>query len=305
MNRWIKRSFIGMAVVAALGVGALSAAAFYGDSKMKRSVELPIAAHDHAIPLREDSASIEHGRYLFQARGCMECHGEDGGGRLFLQDPKTGMRVAGPNISSAPESSVAHYQATDWARTLRHGVKPSGQPLMVMPSEDYARMSDEDLADLVAYIRQLPPVNGSERVMDLPVPVLALYGMGAIQDAAEKIDHSLPPQAAITAATSLEYGAYVGQTCKGCHGATLTGGKIPGSPPDWPAAANLTSGDGGALVRYADVTAFKTMMRSGLRPDGSAVSSVMPFPALSRMNDLDLEALYLYLQSLPAGPVGS
>ena len=42
------------------------------------------------------------------------------------------------------------------------------------------------------------------------------------------------------------------------------------------------------------------MMRSGRRPDGSAVK-VMPFDALRQLNDVDLEALHLYLKSLPAG----
>lgn len=301
MNRWIKRSLAGVAITVAIGASTLGGAAIYGDRKMKRSIELP----EYPIPLLNDSASIEHGRYLFQARGCAECHGENGGGRVFLSDPNTGMQVAAPNISSASESSVAGYQPADWERTLRHGVKPNGQPLMVMPSEDFARFSDQDLADLVAYVRHLPPVNGNDTTMNLPLPVLALYGVGFIRDAAEKIDHSLPPQAAVVAAPTLEYGAYVGQTCKGCHGAALAGGNIPGSPPDWPAAANLTPGEGGVLTHYPDVAAFKAMLRSGKRPDGSAVSTVMPFPALSRMNDLDVEALYLYLQSLPPQPTGS
>jgi hypothetical protein len=78
----------------------------------------------------------------------------------------------------------------------------------------------------------------------------------------------------------------------------LRGGKIPGAPPDWPPAADLRPVSGGAMARYDHAAAFIAMMRSGKRPDGSAISSVMPFDSFGRMNDTDLSALYLYLASL-------
>ena len=101
------------------------------------------------------------------------------------------------------------------------------------------------------------------------------------------------------------HGAYVANACIGCHGPGLAGGRIPGAPPDWPAAANLTPGAGTALANYADEKAFVAMMRSGVRPDGSAISTVMPFGSLKAMSDIDLEALFLYLKSLAPRAAGS
>ncbi len=40
-------------------------------------------------------------------------------------------------------------------------------------------------------------------------------------------------------------------------------------------------------------------IRQGVRPDGSVISPVMPYPALSGMSDADVEALVAYLRSLP------
>ena len=40
---------------------------------------------------------------------------------------------------------------------MRHGVKPNGRPVMVMPSEDYNRLSNDDLSALVSCVRQLAP----------------------------------------------------------------------------------------------------------------------------------------------------
>lgn len=295
MQPWIKRTALAAGVLAAVITGSLGAAVLVSDSKMQRTVHIP----SHPIALKNDADSIARGRYLYQTKGCADCHGNDGGGHLFVDDPETGMRVSGANISGSSQSRVFRYQADDWDRTIRHGVKPDGTPLIFMPSEDFARLSDPDLEDLVAYVRQLPAVNTQPAQWQLPLPVRVLYALGVVQDSAEKIDHSLPPQPAIAAAVTAEYGEYLAQSCKGCHGPQLTGGVIPGAPPAWPAAANLTPGEQSALMHYPDEESFRAMFRSGRRPDGNAVSNVMPFAALGQMNDTDSAALFLYLKTLP------
>ena len=132
----------------------------------------------------------------------------------------------------------------------------------------------------------------------------ALYAFGAIHDDAEEIDHALPPAAPVAQAVSVEYGAYIAQMCMGCHGDGLSGGKIPGTPPEWPPAANLTSGSGSAMPRYDTNEKFVAMLRSGQRPDGIAVSKVMPFETLANLNDTDVGALYAYLKTLPPRAAG-
>jgi mono/diheme cytochrome c family protein len=189
-------------------------------------------------------------------------------------------------------------------RTLRHGVKPSGEPLLIMPSEDFARMTDADIGALVAFIRSMPPASGAAaEFSEFPLPMKALYLFGGIKDAAEKIDHTAPPPTAV-ADDPLARGKYVAQGCTGCHGEHFSGGKIPGTPPAWPAAANLTSAPDGAMVRYTSVEQFKVMLRTGKRPDGSAVSEVMPFKSLAHMNDTELDELFAFLKTLDPRPSG-
>jgi cytochrome c553 len=96
---------------------------------------------------------------------------------------------------------------------------------------------------------------------------------------------------------TVEHGAYVANMCIGCHGAQLTGGRIPGGPPDWPPASNLRPGEGSAMQRYADAQALEKLFKTGKRPDGSEVK-VMPFESLRAMSETDVRALHLYLQSL-------
>jgi mono/diheme cytochrome c family protein len=269
-----------------------------GERKMARNIALQVAP----LSVAPAPGRIEHGRYLYNTRGCAECHGASGAGKLFVKDG--GMYVVAPNITAGANGVTARYTTIDWIRTVRHGVKPNGNPVIFMPSEDYSRMTDEDMADLVAFLEQMPPVSGQKAVIDVPAPFKALYAFGVIKDASEKIDHHLPPPRPVEAGVTPEHGAYVAGACIGCHGASLSGGRIAGGPPTWPAAANLTPGKGSAMVRYPTPEAFEAMLRSGRRPDGSMVSPVMPFASLRQMNDTDLRALYAYLKSVPARAAG-
>lgn len=298
MKTWIRRSLIGL--VAALGVAA--AAVAWGVMRSEQRLARRLSQPAYALTLPSDAAALERGRYLFASRGCAECHGANGAGKVFIDEG--GLFARAPNISPGPGSVVARYQAADWERALRHGIKPDGRPLLIMPSEDYSRWTDADLAAVVAYVRSLPPAAGSAAEFRLPLPVRVLYGYGLVKDAAEKIDHTLPPSQPVPEGPTVEHGRYVAQMCVGCHGPGLSGGRIPGSPPDWPAAANLTSGEGSVLPRYADAAAFRASMRSGRRPDGTAISGVMPFPSLREMSDVDLDAVHAYLQTVPARPAG-
>ncbi|CAM5795966.1 c-type cytochrome [Rhizobacter fulvus] len=294
MNKWLKRGGIALLGLVATAAAALVVGAQLGERKMQRRVEVRL----DAVPYRSDAATIERGKYLYVSRNCAECHGADGAGKDVVNDGK-GLLVHAPNITPAPGAAVAAYTALDWVRTIRHGVKPDGRPAIVMPSEDYARLTDDDLAAVVAYVRQLPPAPGPGATIAFPLPVKALYAAGLVKDAAERIDHTLPPALPVPEGVTVAHGAYVANTCIGCHGEHLSGGKIPGAPPDWPAAANLTPGEGSALARYPDADAMIAMFRSGKRPDGSAVSPVMPFAGLQAMNDTDVRALYLHLKSVP------
>jgi mono/diheme cytochrome c family protein len=296
MKRWIKWAAGTVGVLVLLAGGAAVVGKQLADRKLNRKIDVKV----QAVPYATDAQSLERGLYLYQSRGCVDCHGANGAGRTFVNDGK-GTHIAGPNITSA--GVVGNYKPEDWVRIIRHGVKPDGRPALVMPSEDYNRFTNDDLAALVAHVRSLPPQQGSKGTVELPMPAWVLYGFDVIPDAAQRIDHSLPPSQPVAAAVNVQHGAYVANMCIGCHGEKLSGGKIPGGPPDWPAAANLTPGEGGSMAKYKDSQQFMAMMRSGKRPDGTEIK-VMPFGSLSKMNDVDTEALYAYLKTVPARPSG-
>lgn len=300
MNKWIKRGGLALLGLAALAASTLVVGARMGERKMNRIVDIEVAP----VAVRDDAASVDRGRYLYRSRGCTECHGIDGAGKDVVNDGQ-GMHIHAPNITPGEGSVVTGYRPADWVRTLRHGVKPDGRPAIVMPSEDYARMTDADLAAMVAYLRQMPPVAGTAAVLELPPLVKTLYATGVMHDAAEIIDHGLAPSVPVPEAVTAAHGAYVVNSCIGCHGATLSGGKIPGAPPEWPAAANLTPGEGSAMAHYPTPEAFAQMLKTGRRPDGTVVSAVMPFLSLKELNDTDVRAMYLHLKELAPVAAGN
>lgn len=284
---------VGLCVVTAASL----VVAGYSSAAARRGRTIPVPGRDFAIPT--DDAAKARGAYLYASRGCADCHGLDGAGRTYVE--ADGLHLAGPDIT--PNGAPSAYTARDWDRAVRHGVKPDGRPLFMMPSEDYARLTDDDLGALVAHVRSFEPGEGRRAVLELPPVVTLLYGFGAIEDAAAKIDHAVPPPTPIAPAVSPEHGAYVAQMCRGCHGPEFAGGPIPGGPPDWPPAANLTPGRGSVMARYPTADAFVAMLRSGQRPDGGAIA-VMPFASLRELDDTDARAVYAFLARLPPRDTG-
>ena len=299
MKRLIRFASTTLAVIVVAAGLAAALVPTLSDRKQHRLIDVPVAA----IAFHVDDATLVRGKYLFDTRGCASCHGEDGAGKFVIQDENAGLSIKAPSI--APGGIADTYADADWARLLRHGVKPTHRPVFVMPSEDYAAFTDADVAAIATYTRSLQPAPAAAAAFEFPLLLQALYVAGVVQDAAEKIDHTQAHAATIQPEVSPAYGAYLSGTCKGCHGAGLAGGRIPGTPPSWPAAANLTPATDSPMHRYRSREQFRNMMHTGKRPDGTAVSPVMPFDSLRHMNDLELDALFEFLKSTPPKPTGT
>ena len=229
--------------------------------------------------------------------------------------PRLQLEPARPSSTTPPAAStcvrrtlrqvvrVAKYTEADWVRAIRHGVKPDGRAMFVMPSEDYNRFTDADVAALIAYARSLPPVTSGGAEFRVPLPVKALYAAGVVHDASEKIDHSLPPAVPVPEGVTPEHGKYVANLCLGCHGEGLSGGKIPGGPPAWPAASNLTPGTGTVMTVYDSVG-----QTQGDVPQRQATGwhrhQRDAFETLREISDTDVAALHAYLKTVSPRPAG-
>jgi len=142
-----------------------------------------------------------------------------------------------------------------------------------MPSEDYNRFTDVDVAALIAYLRSMPPVAGEGASFQVPLPVKALYAAGVIKDAAEKIDHSLPPATPVAEGVTAEHGKYVANLVSVAM-VRVWQGQDTRRPPDWPAASNSRR-TGTVMTAYDTADKLKAMFRSGKRANGTSIA-VMP-----------------------------
>lgn len=251
--------------------------------------------------------AIEEGKHFVTAIGkCVDCHGENFGGKVIFDQPIFG-RVVAPNLTAGAGSVTKNFSDADWERAIRHGVAPGGRGLLVMPSKDFYPISDGELNAIVAYIKSLPAVNSSLPEINVgPLArILNFTGQMPLVDA-EDLDHTaLRPPAPPMGAT-VEYGKHMAETggCTSCHGPTLSGGKIPGAPPTFPPARNLTADLETGIGKWTEADFFRAL-REGKRPNGDTLLSPMPWRYTAQLKDDEIKALYLYLHSVPSKKFGN
>ncbi len=286
--------WVGIVLGGLLGLLILAVIAVYVLSNSRINKSYTIQVESVAIP--DDEAALERGQHIAITRGCADCHGKDLGGFVFIDDPALGLYY-GTNLT--PSGVAADYSDEDWIRALRHGVGPNNKPLLFMPSFEYYYFSDQDIGDLIAYLKTIPAVDKQpkETSVGLLGRVLFLGDQFPLLPA-EVIDHTAPRPIAPPPGVTVEYGEYMAVGCTGCHGLNLAGGPIPGGDPSWPPAANLTPA--GNLSNWTEEDFINTL-RTGVTPEGLELGATyMPWPNMAQMTDDELQAMWLYIQSLPA-----
>jgi len=300
MKRILK--LIGKIVGGLVGLIVLAFAVLYIIGTVKwnsiRGKEYEVPVEPITIPT--DQASIARGEHIATIRMCKDCHTENWSGQ---SDSVPGLiTLAFPNLTSGVGGAGATYTDEDWVRAIRHGVGYDGRGLLLMPSRVWYYLSDEDLADLIAYLKSLPPVDNEPPKTELGPLGRVMMTLGqlppeATEPDATVIDHDTPRPVAPQPGVTVEYDMYLARTCTLCHGSELNGQTIF----DGSVALNLTQG--GEMKGWSEED-FITTMRSGVTPGGHHIIDVMPWKYFGQMTNDELKAVWMYLQSLPALPQG-
>lgn len=272
-----------------------------GESRLKHVYTIP----KEPITIPKDEESLAEGKRIFQYRGCEACHGEQLQGLVYLDNPAIG-QVITPNLTTGEGGLGSQRTDEDLLRSIRHGVRPDGTPLLFMPSTEFYFLSDKDIERVIAYIRSVSPVNNKMQASKLSVTGRVVMNIAKEITflPAELIPHDAPRPVAPKPGVTPEYGEYLTYSCKVCHGLTLSGGEIPGFPPEWPSAPNLTSGKGSRLPTWGE-EGFIEIIRTGQKHGRSINPDYMPWKSYRHMTDDELRAVYLYLQSLPPKDFGN
>jgi len=273
-------------------------------------VTMPATISASALPAH--TPNLENGKTMFYAGGCSSCHAipkqEDKtklGGGLGLKSP-FGTFYA-PNISPDRNDGIGSWSEANFVTAMWKGTAPDGSHYYpAFPYTSYQRMKLEDVRDLFAYLKTLPPVEGKPRDHDLPFHLKVRRLLGGwnflfLDGQQFKPDPSKSEE--------WNRGAYLVNGpghCAECHsprnvfGAIIArerfaGGPDPEGGDGW--VPNITPAGIGDYSQRD----IERILETGDMPDGDSVGGAMTAVVdnISKISAADRAAIALYLKSLP------
>lgn len=290
----VKKILKGLLLI--LGIVVVLAAGFYTKVYFSTQSRINKSYHVTAQPLdvHPDSALLALGKRLIVAKGCTDCHGEDLGGKVFIDDPALGLIVA-RNLTKGEGGLPQDYSVSDWVLALKHGIRRDTKPLLVMPANEYTHLSEYDMKAIIAYGMQLPEVDRTlpESKPGFLARILTDLGKLPLLPA-EMIDHNLMLTESLIPEVSVEYGKYLSVACQGCHRENMKGGEP--IAPGFPVVADISSsGNPGHWTEEQ----FIATLRTGVTPEGKQLNPAeMPWTMTKVYTDTELKALYVFLKSM-------
>lgn len=281
---------------------------------------LPNVGEPQEIAIDVTPERIARGKYLANnVTVCMDCHsgrdwssfsgplikGTEGqGGEIFDQSMGFPGRFVSRNITP-----VALQEWTDGEiiRAITSGVTKDNKPIFsVMPHANYGAMDQEDIKDIVAYIRSLQPIVYDPERSDPDFPMNLI-----LNTIPKKANFGVRPSKSET----VKYGNYLANAaaCIECHTQKVNGqvvgeafaGGFEFKFPDGAVlrSANITPHDTGigTWTKEMFIARFRAFGDSTYVPhkvNPGEFQTVMPWTFYGKMTEEDLGAIYEYLQTL-------
>jgi mono/diheme cytochrome c family protein len=255
--------------------------------------------------------NVANGQIMFNAGGCSSCHAVPNqpdrlrlGGGLAIASP-FGTFYA-PNISSDPVDGIGRWTETDFVRAVRKGISPAGTHYFpAFPYTSYAHGTVQDVRDLFAYLKTLPPVSGKVRDHDVPFPFnirrnVGIWKLLFMDDRLSMPDQSRSPR--------WNRGAYLVNAfghCAECHsprnllGGIIAAQRFAGGPnPEGEGFVPNITQKGISDWNEKDIDYF---LETGSTPDGDNAGGAMArvIKNTSQLSAEDRAAIADYVKSLP------
>ena len=282
---------------------------------------LPDVGFAPELKIEINSKKIERGNYLANhVMLCMDCHstrdwnlfsapmilGTEGkGGETF--DQKLGF----PGKYIAPNITPFHLQ--NWTdgeifRAVTSGVSKDGRALFpIMPHHLYGQLDKSDIEAVIAYIRNLKPIESETEISSSEFPMNFIINtipkkptFGKIPQQSDKINYGkymITAAGCIDCHTKQDKGEFVGELYAGGFEFKLQDGSVVRS-------ANLTPDKTTGLGNWTSeqfINRFKMYADSSYKNpkvSSSEFQTTMPWTMYSGMDKADLEAIFTFLQSL-------
>jgi mono/diheme cytochrome c family protein len=293
------RKLVMLVVVLAL----IGAAAFWYITAPQRVAASALAAY---------TPNLANGKSMFLVGGCASCHAtpkqEDKtrlGGGLGLKSPFGTFFT--PNISPDRKDGIGGWSEADFVTAMWKGTAPDGSHYYpAFPYTSYQRMKLEDVRDLFAYLKTLPPVEGKPRDHDLPFHLKIRRLLGGwnflfLDGQQFKPDPSKSEE--------WNRGAYLVNGpghCAECHsprnvlGAIIAGERFAGGPDPEGGDGWIPNITPAGIGDYSQRD-IERILETGDMPNGDSVGGAMTAVVdnISKISAADRAAIALYLKSLP------
>jgi len=258
---------------------------------------------------------VKRGEYLAnRVMNCMECHTAADpvthapvaekfgmGGKYF--GPEMGLpgKIYSSNLTSAPKTGLGNWTDGEILRAMREGVAKDGRALFpLMPYMNYRSMSDEDAYSIIAYLRTLEPKENEVpgRSLDFPLNFI-------VNTIPKPLEGAVPP----APSDKVAYGQYLFNqaSCTDCHTPSEKGqpikekfaaGGMEFKMGDHKLVApNITPDAETGIGKWSDAQ-IKDALQTGRRPDGRALSPLMPWQYYNGLTDKDVDALVAYMRTI-------
>ncbi|WP_375414098.1 c-type cytochrome [uncultured Bradyrhizobium sp.] len=138
------------------------------------TLTIPAVVPADVLPTR--APDLANGLTTFNAGGCSSCHAVPAqpdrtrlGGGLAIPSPFGTFYV--PNISPDTKDGIGNWTEADFVTAVIKGTSPAGTHYFpAFPYTSYQHAGIEDVRDLFAWLKTLPPVPGKARDHDVPFP---------------------------------------------------------------------------------------------------------------------------------------
>jgi mono/diheme cytochrome c family protein len=229
------------------------------------------------------AGDAERGRMLFALAGGCGCHssadGPIGAGGPAIETPFG--TFYGTNITPDEETGIGRWSDAEVIAAIRDGyARGKGVEAPVMPYPLYAGMADADVADLVAYLRTLPPVRRENREAEVKLPLSRLaYRAWRLLFAPRTTAPAVAPS------EPLARGRYLADhvaICTDCHTPRTRMGALDESlylagtddGPGGETVPNITPDAETGLGKWTENN-FVQLLQSGMKPNMDNVQGLM------------------------------
>jgi mono/diheme cytochrome c family protein len=268
--------------------------------------------------LAQPADAVKRGEYVFIAGGCEGCHTDAKGGGKPLAGGRPLATPFGtfysPNITPDRETGIGGWSDDEFRRALREGRGQGGAHLFpVFPYPSFTGMTDQDIADLRAYLATREAV----RQPDKPNQVKFPFGWRFLMTGWNTLFLDEGPLQPVPGKDAeWNRGRYLAEAvahCGECHtprnwfGALKRSAAYAGvkGGPDGQNAPNISS-DKAAGIGAWKLEDVIQVLKDGQLPDFDYVGSGMGEVVRNtgRLSDADRKAIAIYIKSLPpqAGP---